>query len=160
MKSHSIIVADADMYRLSALVRALKNSRFRDQLQLESLEQALESAEETSSERVPRDVIRMNSSIRVLDLDTRKKELYTLVFPDNADISSSRISVLAPVGLALLGRKQGDTIETNVPGGSRRLRVDRVWQSPELSRRHARPNRSNRRELCSGRTIQGATLAA
>lgn len=116
MKSHSIIVADADMYRLSALVRALKNSRFRDQLQLESLEQALESAEETSSERVPRDVIRMNSSIRVLDLDTRKKELYTLVFPDNADISSSRISVLAPVGLALLGRKQGDTIETNVPG--------------------------------------------
>ena len=160
MKSHSIIVADDDMDRLSGLVRALKNSLFRDQLQLESLEQALESAEETSSERVPRDVIRMNSSIRVLDLDTRKKELYTLVFPDNADITSSRISVLAPVGLALLGRKQGDVIETNVPGGARRLRVDRVWLSPELARRHARPGRSNRRELCSGRTIQGATLAA
>ena len=80
------------MDRLSGLVRALKNSLFRDQLQLESLERALESAEETSSERVPRDVIRMNSSIRVLDLDTRKKELYTLVFPDNADISSPHYS--------------------------------------------------------------------
>lgn len=160
MKEAAIIVTDADMDRLSGLVRALKNSLFRDQLQLESLERALESAEETSSACVSRDVIRMNSSIRVLDLDTRKKELYTLVFPDNADIASSRISVLAPVGLALLGRKQGDIIQTNAPGGARRLRVDRVWQSRELARRPARARRSNRGELCSGRTIQGATLAA
>ena len=160
MKSHSIIVADADMDRLSGLVRALKNSLFRDQLQLESLEQGLEGAEVTCSERVPRDVIRMNSSIRVLDLDTRKKELYTLVFPDKADISTSRISVLAPVGLGLLGRRQGDVIETNVPGGVRRLRVDRVWQSPEVAKGHSRPGRSYRQELGSGRTIQGATLAA
>ena len=160
MKSHSIIVADTDMDRLSGLVRALKNSLFRDQLQLESLKQALQSAEERSSDRVPRDVIRMNSSMRVLDLDAQQKELYTLVFPDNADISSSRISVLAPVGLALLGRRQGEVIETNVPGGVRRLRVDRVWQSSEAAKRHLRPGRSYRQELCSGRTIQGATLAA
>ena len=92
MKSHSIIVADADMDRLSGLVRALKDSFFRDQLQLQSLEQALEGAEVTSSERVLSDVVRMNSSIRVLDLDTRKKELCTLVFPDNADISSPHYS--------------------------------------------------------------------
>jgi regulator of nucleoside diphosphate kinase len=155
----AIVVTFADIDRLSGLVRALKHFLFRDQLRLESLEQTLETAEVTSSERVPRDVIRMNFSIRVLDLDTRKKELYTLVFPDHADISSSRISVLAPVGLALLGRKRGDVIETNLPGGARRLRVDRVWQSPDLARRHARPGRSNRRELCFGRTIQGATLA-
>jgi regulator of nucleoside diphosphate kinase len=160
VKSHSIVVADVDMDRLSGLVRALKDSLFRDQLQLESLERALEGAEVTSSERVLRDVIRMNSGIRVLDLDTRKKKLYTLVFPDDADISTSRISVLAPVGLGLLGRRQGDVIETNVPGGVRRLRVDRVWQDPDLAGRHSRTGRSNRRELCSGRTIQWATLAA
>ena len=160
MKGHSIIVTDADMDRLSRLVLALKHSLFLDQLQLESLEQTLESAEVTSSERIPRDVIKMNSSIRVLDLDTRKKELYTLVFPENADISTSRISVLAPVGIALLGRRQGDVIETKVPGGARRLRVERVLQRPEITRRQARSDRSNRRKHRFGRTTQRMTLAA
>jgi len=160
VKSPTIIVTDADMDRLSRLVRALKHSSFRDQLQLESLEQALENAEVTSSERVPRDVIRMNSSIRVMDLDTRKKELYTLVFPENADISTGRISVIAPVGIALLGRRQGDVIETKVPGGARRLRVERVLQGPQLARRQGRPDRSNRRDLHSVRKTQRMSLAA
>jgi len=120
----------------------------------------LESAEVTASERVPRDVIRMNSSIRVLDLDTRKKELYTLAFPENADISTSRISVLAPVGIALLGRRQGDVIETKVPGGARRLRVEWVSQRSQTARTQVRPDRSNRQELRSGRTTQRMTLAS
>lgn len=160
MNSRSIIVTDADMDRLSRLARALKHSLFRDQLQLESLEQALESAEVTSVERIPRGAVGMNSSIRVLDLDTRKNELFTLVFPENADISTNRISVLAPVGIALLGRRRGDFIETRVPGGVRRLRVERVWQSPELAGRQARPDRSNRRELGSTQTTRRITLAA
>jgi regulator of nucleoside diphosphate kinase len=160
MKSRSIVVTDADMDRLSRLVRALKHSLFRDQLQLASLEETLASAEVAPGECVPRDVIRMNSTIRVLDLDTRKKALYTLVFPDHADISTSRISVLAPVGIALLGRRQGDVVETKVPGGARRLRVEWVSQRPRTARRRIRPDRSNRRELHSGRTIQRTTLAA
>ncbi len=160
MKGHSIIVTDADMDRLSRLVRALKYSLFRDQLQLELLDQTLESADVTPSECIPRDVIRMNSRIRVLDFDTRKKELYTLVFPENADISTSRISVLAPVGIALLGRRQGDVIETKVPGGTRRLRVEHVLYRTEVARKRVRPDRLNRRELHSGRRIQSTSLAA
>ena len=67
-----IVVSDADMDRLSRLVIALKHFLFRDQLQLESLNQTLESAEVASAERIPRD-IRMNSRIHLLDLDTGKK---------------------------------------------------------------------------------------
>jgi regulator of nucleoside diphosphate kinase len=160
VKSHPIIVNDADMDRLSRLVRALKHSLFRDQQQLESLEHALESAEVTSSERIPRDVIRMNSRIRVLDFDTQKKALYMLVFPENADISTGRISVLAPIGIALLGRRQGDVIETKVPGGARRLRVEWVSQRQQMASRRIRPHRSDRRELRSGRTVQRMILAA
>jgi regulator of nucleoside diphosphate kinase len=160
MKRRSIVVTDDDMDRLSRWVQALKHSFFRDQLQLQSLEQALASAEVAPWERIARDVIRMNSTIRVLDLDTRKKERYTLVFPFNADIATNRISVLAPVGIALLGRRQGDVIETKVPGGARRLRVEWVSQRPRTPRRTIRPARSNRRDLHSGRTIQRTTLAA
>jgi regulator of nucleoside diphosphate kinase len=160
MKGRSIIVTDADMDRLSRLARALKHSLFRDPLQLELLEQTLESAEATPSERIPRDVIRMNSRIRVLDFDTRKKEIYTLVLPENAEISTSRISVLAPVGIALLGHRQGDVIETKVPGGTRKLRVEQVLNRAELARERVRPDRSSRRELHSGRAIPKTVLAA
>jgi regulator of nucleoside diphosphate kinase len=126
MKRSSIIVTDTDMDRLSRLVRALKHSLFRDQQQLELLDQTLESAEVRFSARVPRDIIRMNSRVRVFDFDTRQKEIYTLVFPEDANFSRGMISVLAPLGIALLGRKQGDVIEARVPGGIRRLRVERV----------------------------------
>jgi regulator of nucleoside diphosphate kinase len=124
------------------------------------LDQTLESAEVTSPDRIPRDVVRMNSRVRVLDFDTRQKDLYTLVFPENADISASRISVLAPVGIALLGRRQGDVIEAEVPRGTRRLRVEHVLYRPEIAGKRVRPDRSNRRKLHSGRTIQRTTLAA
>jgi regulator of nucleoside diphosphate kinase len=160
MESHSIIISDADMDRLSRLVRALEHSLFRDQLQLESLDQALESAEVTSSERIPRDVVRMNSRIRVLDLDTGKKELYTLVFPEHADISTSRISVLAPVGIALLGRKQRDIIEVKVPGGIRRLRIEHVLYRRDVARKRVRPHQTERTQFPLGRKIQTAGLAA
>jgi regulator of nucleoside diphosphate kinase len=160
MKSHAIIVSDADMDRLGRLVRALKHSLFRDQLQLESLERTLESAEVIPSERVPRDVIRMNSHIRILDLGTRKKEVYALVFPEHADISTSRMSVLAPVGIALLGRRKRDIIEAKVPGGIRRLRIEQVLHGTEIARQRVRPQRTERSEFHFGRKIQTAGLAA
>jgi regulator of nucleoside diphosphate kinase len=160
MKSHSIIVSDFDMDRLSRLVRALKQSVCRDQLQLESLDQTLESAEVISSERIPRDVIRMNSRIRVLDLDTRKKEVYTLVFPEHADIPTSRMSVLAPVGMALLGRRKRDIIEVKVPGGIRRLRIEHVLFRTGIARQRVRPHQTERAGFHLGRKIQTAGLAA
>ena len=89
MKSHSIVVSDADMAGLNRLVRALRHSLFRDQLQLELLNQTLESAEVASSESIKRGTIRMNSRIHVLDLDTGRKELYTLVFPAQTYLQAS-----------------------------------------------------------------------
>ena len=148
------------MDRLSRLVRALKHSLFRDQQQLELLDQTLQSADIRPLERIPRDVIRMNSRIRILNFDTRKRELCTLVFPENADITRGLISVFAPVGIAFLGRRQKDVIDAKVPGGTRRLRVERVLQRSRIARRQARPDRSNRREFRPGRAIQRMTLAA
>jgi regulator of nucleoside diphosphate kinase len=155
MKSHSIVVSDADMAGLNRLVRALRHSLFRDQLQLELLNQTLESAEVASSGSIPRGTIRMNSRIHVLDLDTGKKELYRLVFPERADISTGLISVFATVGIALLGRRQQDIIEARVPGGIRRLRVERVYRTGAKRVQSHQTERSS-----STRNIQTAGLAA
>jgi regulator of nucleoside diphosphate kinase len=143
------------------LTKADKAQRQANQLEQRADTRLAEGgARVTPSECIPRDVIRMNSRIRILDLDKQKKHLYTLVFPERADISRDLISVLVRVGIALLGCRQGDVIETRVPGGTRRLRVERVLYSPEMPRQRVRPDRSNRRELYSCRTLQRTTLAA
>jgi regulator of nucleoside diphosphate kinase len=72
----------------------------------------------------------MHSRVRLKDLDSGKENVYTLVFPAEADIAQSRISVLAPLGTALLGYRQGDVIRWRVPGGWRRWKVKEVLDQP------------------------------
>jgi len=145
VKDRSLIVTDADMDRLTRLVRALRFSLFRDQQQLDLLDRTLENAEVRPQGRVPSKVIRMNSSVRVHDFDSREKESYTLVFPEEANISRGLISVLAPLGIALLGRRQGDLVEAKVPGGFRKLKVERVRQEPDLTKKKPTEDHSVRR---------------
>ncbi len=160
MTDRSIIVTEADVERLRRLVRALQYSLFRDQRQLDLLDQTLESAEIRPSGRVPKEVVRMNSRVRVLDFDTQRKGLYTLVFPEEASISRGFISVLAPLGIALLGRRRGDVIEAKVPGGIRRLRIERVWHGPKIPRERVQPDGSTRKALRLGQSIPNTSLAA
>jgi regulator of nucleoside diphosphate kinase len=75
----------------------------------------------------------MNSTACLEDLDTEEEETYTLVFPENADLGQGKISVLAPIGTAMLGYEVGDTFEWEVPAGKRRLRVKRIIYQPEAS---------------------------
>ena len=89
MKSHSIVVTDVDMERLSRLVRGLQHSLFRDQQQLDALNQVLQPADVRPPSRTAESIVRMNSSIRVRDFEMHKEQQYTLVFPDEADISAA-----------------------------------------------------------------------
>lgn len=159
MRGRSVIVTDVDMDRLVRLVRAFKHSLFRDQQQLELLDQKLSGAEVRLPGQVPRDLIRMNSSVRVLDFDTQKRGLYTLAFPDEADISKGVISVLAPLGIALLGRRKGDVVEAHVPGGVRKLRVEAVRQKLAISRKKHSVDGSTGRSSHLRRSYE-TTLAA
>jgi regulator of nucleoside diphosphate kinase len=58
------------------------------------------------------------------------------VFPTEADFAEGKISVLAPIGTAILGYKQGDTIEWSVPSGLRRLKVEEILYQPEAAGDH------------------------
>ncbi len=135
MRSREIIVTHADLEKLRRLIRALQHSLFRDQRQLDALDQALQSAEARPPRRIPKSVVRMNSSIRVRDCHTGKEALYTVVLPEAAEISEGLISVLAPVGIAPLGHKKGEVIEARVPGGTRRLKVEQVRFKCEARKR-------------------------
>ena len=67
------------------------------------------------------------------DLDTDEEMIFTLVFPGNASIEDDRISVVAPIGTAMLGHRVGDEFEWEVPAGSVRLRVEEVLYQPEAA---------------------------
>jgi len=129
MTSRTIIVTDADFRPLSALVRA-RTARFtRDKEHIEKLEKELARSVPVPASEVPADVATMHSRVRVRDLETGAVRTYTLVFPHQADLPSGRLSVLAPLGTALLGYRQGDEIEWAMPGGLRRLRLESVRQT-------------------------------
>lgn len=136
MKTASTIIGMDDLDRLAQLVRSLRNSQFRDQRQLDLLEELLQDASVIASEDVPMDAIRMNSRLCVLDLDSGRRARYALVFPENADITNGRLSILAPVGTAVLGRRRGEVVEANVPGGRRRLKIEYASYRPARRKKH------------------------
>ena len=129
MGTRHIYITEADINRLRPLIEALKNSR--DDLRV--LEGELEHAHVVAPADVPPDVITMNSKARVRDLETDEEMTYTLVFPDKANVDEGKISVVAPIGTAMLGQRVGDEFEWEVPAGSVRLRVEEVLYQPEAS---------------------------
>lgn len=129
MNTRFIYITEADMRRLRPLIDGMKNSRD----DLRGLQAELEHAQVITPEAVPHDVITMNSQARLRDLETGEESVYTLVFPEQANIEQGRISVVAPVGTAMLGHRVGDEFEWTVPAGSVRLRVEEVLYQPEAA---------------------------
>ena len=84
-------------------------------------------------DQIPSDVITINSTARLVDQDTHEEMLYTLVFPEESDLSQGKISILAPIGTAMLVYKVGDTFERDTPGGTRIIHVKEILYQPEAS---------------------------
>ena len=131
MKRRSDIVLTAtDERRLAQLLQAKANELERNTLEL--LEGELQRATIVDSSQIPADVVTMNSVVSFEDLETGQRSEVTLVYPSASSGTEGRVSILAPIGSALLGLSVGDSIEWPVPGGrSRRLRVTAVYYQPE-----------------------------
>ncbi len=100
----------------------------------EQLELELDRAVVVPQDQIPPDVVTMRSRILFEDLETGRRREATLVYPEESDVDQSRISILAPVGVAVLGLKVGDTIEWPLPNARRaRLRIVEVLYQPEAA---------------------------
>ena len=131
MKERTLIISELDRQRLEALIDSDRTaSRVREDY-LATLEAELGRARVVPAGKVPPDVVTMNSVVRLRDLDSDETEEYELVYPADADMAHNRISVLAPIGTAILGYRLGDVVEWPVPAGLRRLRVEEVLYQPE-----------------------------
>ena len=100
--------------------------------ELQSLENLLDFARVVRSDEVPQDVVTMNSQVQFRDLGTGDEDRVTITYPAEADPSAGRISVLSPVGTALVGATEGQEIELPLPHGNRRnIRIESVIYQPE-----------------------------
>ena len=131
MPRRKIYITESDLRRLCNVVATELALDGGSNRHLAELIAELQRAEIVASDEVPDDVVTMNSTVVLRDLETDEVETYTLVYPNHADIARNRLSVLAPVGTAILGYHVGDVIRWRVPSGVRRLRVDEVLFQPE-----------------------------
>lgn len=131
MEGRTIYITEFDIKRLKERLLSSEKVSEKDKEYLEALEHELLRAEIVPPREIPDDVITMNSTVRLRDLDTQKELTYTLVFPSDADVAENKISVLAPIGTALIGYRVGDVITWEVPGGLRKLRVEKIIYQPE-----------------------------
>lgn len=128
-----ILITEEDMRRLTELVRQGRRAARRDRDHLAELDEELAGADVVGAADVSADVVTMHSTVRVRDLDKGTSAVYTIVFPVDADIASHRMSVLAPLGTALIGYRAGDLVEWTTPGGTKRLRIEEVLFQPEAA---------------------------
>lgn len=116
--STPIIVASEDRTQLLQLVARVDGSAVAEQLEVE-----LERARVAPLHEVPDDVVVMNSELEYEDVSTGHRRRLQLVYPQDADSDANRVSILAPLGCALLGLRAGQEIDWQMPGGLRRIRV-------------------------------------
>lgn len=131
MKPKIIHITDYDLQRLQTLLGKMANVEGEEYLQ--KLQVELARAQVVQPKDIPPDVITMNSQVRLVDMDNGDEMIYTLVFPGDADVAQGRISILAPIGTAMIGYRVGDVFEWQIPDGVIRLKVKEILFQPEAS---------------------------
>jgi regulator of nucleoside diphosphate kinase len=132
MSKTSPVITESDFDRLKHLVE-LPQYRRAGPIPLAPLRRELQEGEVVAPTRVPKDVVTMRSRVRVRDVRARESETYTLVYPDEANFDEGRLSVLAPMGTALIGAREGSVVAFDAPGGRRRLKIVKVLYQPEAA---------------------------
>jgi regulator of nucleoside diphosphate kinase len=130
-KDTRIVLTSRDFDRLEALLDSLPANAFPGKATLEA---ELHRAEVVAPEEIPANVVTMNSTVHFKIADSGEDFRLTLVYPKDVDGEADRISVLAPVGSALLGLSVDDELEWPRPGGGvLTVRVVDVLYQPERS---------------------------
>jgi regulator of nucleoside diphosphate kinase len=132
-----IVVTRADLERLRILTDPTRQSRRWEAAHLMKLAEELDDAEVVEPGEIAPDVVNMHSLVAVRDMVSGEVATYTLCYPVEADLDSGRLSVLAPVGAALVGNREGDVVTWPVPRGVRVLRIERVVHRRKTAARPA-----------------------
>ena len=131
MESKKIRVTENDTKKLREAIREAKTNDYRNSLYIQQLEGELDRAEIVPGKHIPEDDVTMNSRVLLTDLTDGEQMELTLVFPVDSGRDAGGVSVLAPIGTAMIGYRVGDEFEWDTPDGKTRLRVEKILYQPE-----------------------------
>ena len=129
------LVTDLDMRKLADVLEGRRRWPGEDREHVEALQRTLNSAGVVRSDDIPADIVTLHSRVRVRDLDYAGAATYTLVLGADEPSATTAVSVMSPIGTALLGRREGDEIGCWVASGLRRFRIEDVVYQPEAAAR-------------------------
>ncbi|MCO4753377.1 MAG: nucleoside diphosphate kinase regulator [Bacteriovoracaceae bacterium] len=125
---NNIMVSDKDLARIMSILNKQESSDF------DALEVELERANVISSKDVPADLVTMNSIVKYQILEDHKEMTVELVYPNRADSSTGKISILAAMGSALIGLRVGQSIRWSFPNGKiKTLEITQILYQPEAN---------------------------
>lgn len=127
----SIIISKHDHERLESLLISEFGRAFNDKQYLQLLRRELGRATVVDAADVPPDVVTMNSVVRLREELSDEIETYTLVYPAAANIAEGKLSILAPIGTAILGYRVGDRVSWQVPNGTAHFYIEDLVFQPE-----------------------------
>lgn len=133
MKYRELIIEKKEydfLKQIMSLAKYYKDTSYK--ASIFKLNEELKDAKIVSNEKMPADVIRLNSLVTI-ETPYAVERTYQIVTPEKGDIRKDKISVLAPMGLALFGYAQGDNITWTFPLGESHIKIKEVKQvEPEL----------------------------
>ncbi len=133
MNTRTLYITEKDHRRLEEYIDVAKRAGRHGRDRLARLEDELDYCCIVSPQKVPPNVITLNSKVRFRDVDTGQEIIATLVFPYNANLAEGRISVTSPIGTAILGYAVGDVIEWKVLAGIKTIRIEEILYQPEAA---------------------------
>lgn len=130
---HSITVTDHDYEKLLQCLQDARYSANVPSTAITKLGDELKKAVKVPSKKVTTNVVTMNSRVAIEDLGSKREFELTIVYPSNANIAEKRVSVLAPIGTALLGYTEGSIVEWEMPNGIKKLLIKKILYQPEAN---------------------------
>ncbi len=133
MEPRTIQITETDLKKLREAMHSAKLGGYRGSPYLQQLASELDRAEVVKPREMPADVITMNSRVLLTDLEDGSRMELKLVYPQESTADEGNISVLAPIGTAMIGYRVGDVIEWDTPGGKASLKVEEILYQPEAA---------------------------
>lgn len=127
-ETNQVLLCEEDHRLLTALT---ENVSAQGNQQEMTLSYEISRAKVLSNDKMPQGAVRLNSQVKVKDLDSQREMQFTIVLPQFADLKQNRISVLTPMGSALIGLSEGNRIAWKMPAGIRNLEVLEVQYQAE-----------------------------
>ena len=115
-----------DLIKNQSAVQQTKEIRF--------LAEELKRAKVVKDNKIAGDIVQLNSTVQVEDQSTNKTMDFQIVLPSQADLKANKISILAPIGIALIGFKKDQLVEWQMPAGKRTLKIVKVENTPAMAK--------------------------